>query len=197
MSAKLKMFAIAILTFLGIFTASAFAQSAVLPDPAAGWLDLLTPVYEAFVKGDKLYAGMLALIAAVAMLKRYAPVKWGMRAFVHGDVGGSLLTLTASFAAAMITGGLGAGVAPSWAMVKAATLIAVGAAGGYSLIKKLLVEPLIRPYAAKAPAWLKMPLMAVLWFFDRPMPTAKADAAGAKAVEAKPATGLGSVKDVE
>ena len=193
----LRIGAVALLAFLGVFTATAFASSAVVEVPPDGsWLDLARPVYEAFVHGQKLYAGMLALVLAVALFKRYAPDKWG----AHTDIGGALTTLIGSFAGAMATT-LASGNAVSWVMVKTATMIAVGAAGGYSLIKKLVIEPFLRPYAAKAPAWLKPILSMILWIFDRPSPVAVAEAAGNEAVAAKPPTGVaevvGAVKEVE
>jgi hypothetical protein len=186
-----------ILVFIGVFTATAFAAGAAMPEDA-NIADLLRPVYDAFVHGNKLYAGMLALIAMVALLKRYAPAKW--RPFLYGDIGGSLLTLTGSFAGAMATT-LGSGNPVSWMMVKTAGLIAVGAAGGYALVKKLLIEPLLRPWSSKAPAWLRPLLAMVLWIFDKPSPIAKAEAAGNAAVAAKPPTGMegvvGKTRDVE
>jgi len=199
MKRVIKIVSFAILALLGVFTATAFAANAVSPDDQS-WLELLKPVYEAFMRGEKLYAGMLALVAAVALTKRYAPEKWGIAKFVHSDPGGALLTLVASFGGAMATA-ISAGSLPGWAMAKTAMLIAVGAAGGYSIIKKLLVEPFLRPWAAKAPAWLRIPLNAVLWIFDRPMPVAKAEAAGQAAVDANPAGGVeavtGKAREVE
>jgi hypothetical protein len=190
-----KAIAVFILAFLGLFTATAVAQSATMADDQS-WLEMLKPVYEAFARGEKLYAGMLALVAAVALFKRYAPEKWGLRAWSQSDFGGALLALSGSFGASMAMR-LADGASPSWDMAQAATLIAVGAAGGYSLIKKLIIEPFVRPWSAKAPAWARIPLQMLLWAFDRPMPTAKAASAGDQAVASKPASGLGASKDVE
>lgn len=73
----------------------------------------------------------------------------------------------------------------------AAVKVALTAAGGYSLIKHLAIDPLLAStwYATKAPSWLKLIVSVVAYVFTRPSATAKAEAAGAAAVKAKPATG--------
>lgn len=193
----IQVFSLAILAFLATFTATAVAAAATLPADVG--FDMLKPVYDAFVHGQKLYAGMLALVVAVGLLKRYAP-SGKIRDFVQGDTGGSLLTLVASFAGAMATS-LGGGVAVSWEMVKTATSIAVGAAGGYTLFKRLVVDPILRPLASKAPTWTQPIFALVFWMFDKPSPVAQAEAAGDAAVSAAKPNGVssvvGNVKDVE
>lgn len=183
-----------LLSFLGFFTATALAAGAVSPDDGS-LLDLFKPVVDAFRGGQYLYAGMLALVVAVAALKRYAPTKYGISDFVHGDVGGTALTLVASFGGAMATT-LGAGDPFSWGIAKTAALIAVGAAGGYAMIKKLVVTPLVSStwYQTKAPGWLKTILGLALWIFDRPTPIAVAEKAGEDAVAANPGVGVKSVE---
>lgn len=181
-------------SFFGFFTATALAAGAVSPDDGS-LLDLFKPVVDAFRGGQYLYAGMLALVVAVAALKRYAPTKYGISDFVHGDVGGTALTLVASFGGAMATT-LGAGDPFSWGIAKTAALIAVGAAGGYAMIKKLVVTPLVNSdwYKNKAPGWLKTILSLALWMFDKPDPVAAAEKAGDDAVAAKPAEGTKAVE---
>lgn len=187
---KIAMFLLVL--FFG-FTASAMAAGAAAPEDGS-LLDLLKPVIDAFKGGHHLEAGMLALVLAVAALKRYAPEKYGISKFVHGDVGGTLLTLVGSFGGAMATT-LAAGDSPSWAMSKTALMIAVGAAGGYAMVKKLVVEPLRNSdwYQTKAPSWLKAILSVVMWVFDKPDPTAQAERAGNAAVADKPASGVEGV----
>lgn len=197
----MKIIAWFILGLLFSFTGVALAAGTASPDDG-NLLDLLRPVYDAFASGHKLYAGMLALVVAVAAMKRYAPTKYGISDFVHGDVGGTLLTLVGSFSGALATS-LGGGAGITWSMAEAATLIAVGAAGGYAMVKKLLVEPLRNSnwYKTKASAWLKTGLGVAFWIFDKPSPVAAAEDAGQKAVDAKPATGaegvVGKPTDVE
>lgn len=182
-----------LLALMGITTATAFAAGATLPEDGS-WLDFVKLVWDAFSKGQHLYAGSIALFAAVVLAKRYAPGKVGE--WLHTDVGGAATTLLMSFAAAMASS-LADGAGITWAMTKAATLIAIGAAGGYSLIKKLIVEPLLKPLAAKAPKWMQPVFALVFWFFDRKTPVEKAEAAGEAAVKAAPAPGVGKVTEIE
>ncbi len=193
----IRLFSMAILMFLFAFTATALAQNAVVPDQTNA-LDLFRPIYEAFAKGHHLEAGMLALVFVAALIKRYTPESFPRAyKFVHSDPGGTLLILVGSFGTAMATTAAG-GMGFSWAMVKTASLIAVGAAGGYSILKKLLVEPFLRPYYKKAPSWLKPIIGSVLWIFDRPNPVTTAEVAGQKAVEAAPAKGITiNIREVE
>lgn len=170
--------------FMIAFTATAWAADAVTGSEGS-LLDLAKPVYDAFTKGHYLYAGMLALVLAVALTKRYVTPRVP---FLQGDIGGSLLTLILSFAGALATS-LAGGVGVSFAMVKTAAMIAAGAAGGYSLVKRLIIDPILRPLAAKAPAWTQ-PLFSLIFFiFDRPSPVAVAEAAGDEAVKNNPPTG--------
>ncbi len=187
----LKIAFVTAVALLCTLTATAFAANAMLPDSDSLW-DLLRPVYDAFTAGHKLYAGMLALVVVVALIKRYAPEAFGLRKFVYSDIGGALLTLFASFGGAMATA-LASGAGASWATVKTALYIAFGAAGGYSLIKRLIVDPILRPMAAKAPSWSQPIFMVVFWMFDRPTAIQAAEVAGDAAVAAKPAAGVDGV----
>lgn len=178
---------LAFLAFIVIFTATAVAQGATTP-PDAGWLDLLRPVYDSFASGHYLAAGIAALMAAVMLVRKYAPEKWGIKKFLSSSPGAVLLTLFTAFTTSLFVQAQESGF--SWAMFKTAGLIAAGAAGVYSMIKALLVEPFLRPWAAKATGVLKSVLDAALYFFDRPSQIAVAENAGNKAVEAKPAKGI-------
>lgn len=193
----MRVFALAILIFLGMFTTAAFASSIAVPTDDSTIQEMLRAIVDAFQSGHKLYAGMIALSVAVIAVKKLAP-KWkALDQKVHTDVGGAVLTLAGSFAAAMATSMAAGTYTPTWPMARAALYIAIGAAGGYVLIKKLIVEPLLRPLAKKAPVWAQPILALVFYIFDKPTPVEEAEAAGAKAVEAKPAQGMGDVKDVE
>lgn len=185
----IKIFSLALLTLLGCFTATALAAGAATPGDES-LLEMAKPIYDAFVHGQKLYAGMLALVLVIAAMKRYAPGKVG--AWLQTDIGGALTTLVMSFAGAMATS-LAGGVGVSFAMVKAAAMIAVGAAGGYSLIKKLVVEPFLKPLSKKAPAWAQPIFAVVFWIFDKKSPVAEAEAAGEAAVKADPGKGVEAV----
>lgn len=187
---NVKIFAVFVLVWLVSFVGTGLAASAVAPSSDDGTLlELLKPVYEAFAHGQKLYAGMLALVALVALAKRYlAPrVK-----FLQTDAGGAAMALVGSFGAAMAAS-LAGGMGVSFAMVKTAIWVAVGAAGGYSLVKKLVVDPVLRPLAKLAPAWMQPIFYVIFWAFDRPTPVEQAEADGASAVAAHPGGGLDAV----
>jgi hypothetical protein len=192
----MRVFALALLIFLFMFTASAFAAGVVAPDQDSAIQDMLRAILDAFQHGHKLYAGMIALMCAVTVVKKVAPRWKALDQKVHTDIGGALMTLVGSFAASMVAKGAD-GSAPTWSMAQSALHIAVGAAGGFVLIKKLIVEPLLKPLAKKAPAWSQPIFALVFYIFDKPTPVEEAVAAGDKAVEEKPATGMGDVKEVD
>lgn len=179
------------------FVASAFAASAVAPDEG-NLLDLARPIFDQVMAGHYLAATAFALVLAVALVKRYAPGKLGT--LVHSDAGGALTTLGMAFFGAIATATMG-GAPWTWAMCWTALTIGVTAAGGYAILKKVVIEPLLRPLMEKAPGWLKPILALVMWIFDRPtMATQKAEDAGDAAVAAHPATGattvIGEPKDL-
>lgn len=171
------------------FSATAFAAGAVA-DPDSSLLDLARPVYEALSGGHYAYAGALLVILLVALTKRYL----GDRiAWLHSDAGGSLLALLASSAAALGSGLASPGAVITLSLLKSALLVGVGAAGGYAMIKNLIIEPLLKPLAAKAPAWTQPIFALVFWIFDKPSAIATAVKAGDTAVATHPATGVAGV----
>jgi hypothetical protein len=83
-----------VLTLVGVvsFAATAHAADTMTSSTDSSLLELLKPVYDAFAGGHYAFAVPSLVIAAVALLKRYAGSgKFG--AFVHGNAGGSLLAL--------------------------------------------------------------------------------------------------------
>lgn len=185
------------LVALAGFTATAFAATAATSaTDSESLLDLLKPVYDAFAGGHYAYAAALGVIAGVALVKRYAGSgKFG--AFVHGDKGGSLMALLVATSAAMATGLAAPGAHVTFALLKSAMLVGAGAAGGYSLLKNLLVDPILKPLSKRAPAWMQ-PLFALVFaLFDHgdsgAAALAKAKAAGDAAVAAKPGEGIAAV----
>ena len=177
------------------FGATAFAADAAAPD-SSSLLDLLKPVYQAFAGGHYAYAAALGVIAAVALVKRYAGSgKFG--AFVHGNAGGSLTALLLAGAGAAASGLATPDAHVTFALLKSALLVGIGAAGGYAVLKNLLVDPILKPLSAKAPSWMQ-PLFSLLFlFFDHGdagrEALAKAKAAGDAAVTANPPTGIDGV----
>lgn len=177
---------------LGFFTSAQAAEN-LSPDDG-NLLDLARPVFDQIMAGHYVAASALALVLAVALVKRYAPGKFGE--FVHSDPGGALTTLLMSFGGALATATMG-GSPWSWGMLWAAGGVAVTAAGGYSLIKKLVIEPFLKPWSAKAPAWMRPILALVLWVFDKPTSAAEtikdSEAAGEAAVVANPGAGADGI----
>lgn len=191
MTTKLKgLVPLVIGLFVLMVSYAGVAYAAGVAEPADGsLLDYLKPVYEAFASGNKLYAGALALVAACALLKRYAPGKLGT--WLGTDVGGSLMALATSFFGAIATA-LASGNTPfSLSLVWTAAHIAAIAAGGYAILKKLAYDPLIASawYQTKAPAWLKTAVGLIGWIFEDSPAVAAAKAAGDAAVAAAPAPG--------
>lgn len=183
---KLYLALIAVPAFLIAFVGVAFAAGAVTPQDSS-ILDLAKPVWEAVAHGQYWVAASLALVLAVAAVKKYHPGKLGE--YANTDVGGAALVLLGAFGTTLATGLLATGTGVfsltlAWTSLK----IALGAAGGYSLLKKF-AAPILTRIADKAPAWAKPIFALVLWAFTSPDPIAKAEAAGAAAVKADPAPG--------
>lgn len=188
-----------VLICLGMFSLTAHAAGAVTPEDGS-LLDLARPVFDAIIGGHYIAGAALALILIVAAIKRYAPGRAGT--FVHSDVGGVLTTLVISFGGALATATAG-DVVWRWSIAYSAGKVALVAAGGYTMIKKLLVVPLQNSawYQNKAPTWFKACFGIVSWVFDKPDAVAAAEAKGLAAVVAAPAGGIadvvGSPRDVE
>lgn len=183
------------LGFIGLlaFSATAFAADAVT-DANSSILDLAKPVFNAFSGGHYAYAAALGVVLLVALVKRYLgdKVKW-----LHSDAGGSAMALVASAATAMAAGLAAPGATVTMSLLKSALLVGVGAAGGYAVLKNLLIEPVLKPLAAKAPAWAQPIFAIVFWIFDKPdsviATEANAAAAGAAAAQAAPSQGVADV----
>jgi hypothetical protein len=173
--------------FLASFTGVAFAQGAVAnsDDPLA----MLRPIYDAIAHGNYWLGGSLALVALCTVAR-----KWGVKyipalATNHGAAALVLLTsLGTTFAASAAAGDMTP--ATAWFAVK----VALGAAGGWALINKLIVKPLLESkwFNDKAPAWLKLALRSLLWIFTKPaeVKAIEAKRAGDAAVAANPPTGV-------
>lgn len=181
--------------FLIALTGAAWAATVASPDDG-NLIDLARPVFEAIVSGKPGVASGLALVFLAAVARRYGGKRW---AFLNTDAGGALLVLVGSFGgflAAALTGG----ASFSLSMVYKVIAMAVSAAGGYSLVKRLIIEPIVRPLMKRAPAWMQPIFALIMWVFDKPDPVAEAVAAGDAAVAAKPPTGsagvVGDARDV-
>lgn len=152
----------------GLLAFTGVAHAATAVEPTNGTLlDLLKPVLAAFGHGQKLYAGCLALVLLVAVVRR----QFDKDAWVHTDLGAAALTLAGSFGATLAVS-LAGGAGVTWTMVWHAISIAFGAAGGYTMVKHLLVTPYLAHLADKGPAWLHAPAKLVLWIFQVAVPDA-------------------------
>jgi hypothetical protein len=175
-----------------LFTFAGTAAAAGTVDPAGDGsvlLELAKPVFAAVMSGQYILGAALALVLCVALVRKYARHIPRVAKCLATDAGGALLTLVGSFGGALGTAIL-AGAAPSLAMAWVALGVAVSAAGGYSLIKKLGA-----PLVDKAPAWLRPFLNLVLWFFDHKTDRveAEAKAAGDAAVAENPPKGAAGI----
>ena len=161
------------LSFVG--TSVAMAQSGELSE-------LAKPLLDAVMSGQYALAAALALVLAVALLRRYGSGRWPS---LGSAAAGSLLVLLGGFGAALATS-LSAGGALSFALAYSALKVSLYAAGGYSILK-----PLLSAVRGKSPPWLSRILGMFTWVFDKPNKLVDAHIAGAEAVEADPGKGTG------
>lgn len=189
-----------ILHFLGLplllvaaFAGTVFAAGEVA-GPDGSLPDLLKPIWEAATGHHWWLMASLGLVACVALFKRYAPGK--AQVWSHTDFGASILVLAGSFGGALATGLATAGTdAVSFGMVEGALKVAFGAAGGYALLKALVVGPLLGSALwQKIPSAVRTPIELVLRFvFEKSQVAKEAEKAGEAAVIAKPAEGVDGV----
>lgn len=181
--------AIALLSYkVGHAATAELTLAAGLPTDDASLLDLLRPVYEALTAGQYALTTALALIALTALAKRYLG---GALPWLHTDAGGSLLVLVGAGATAAAAGLLAPGTHVTLGLLKNALFAGVTAAGGYAMIKNLIITPVL----PLLPSWLRTVLTPLLWIFDGSMKPqevaiAASVAAGVVAVETKPAQGV-------
>lgn len=181
------------LAFIGLLSFAGFALAAGAAAPSTtdgSLLDLAKPVYDAFMGGHYAYGAALLVVLMVALAKKYLgdKIPW-----LHSDAGGSLLALLAAMSAAVAAGLATPGASITLALLKSSLLVGIGAAGGYAMLKNLIIEPLLKPLAAKAPAWMQPLFQLIFWIFDKPSPTETANAAGDAAVIATPGSGVDGV----
>jgi hypothetical protein len=135
---------------------------------------------------------VVGLMLAVALTRKMFASKW---AWLSSDLGAA--TYTVALGVAMgVANALLAGGAASWSVVFAAFGVAVQAAGGYSLLKKLALPALdkLEPKLPAALRWLVPVLrMMIAAFGAKASAAADAKAAGDKAVSGKPSSGAAGV----
>ena len=182
------------------FGATALAAGAVAPS-SGSLLDLAKPVYEAISSGHYIACAALALILAMALVRRYAPKYLGatVAKFVNSDAGNAISTLVVSFLGAVATG-TAAGVhwgGLSTHLLWTSLLVGVTAVGGYEVLLHLLAGPVLAKIETKLPAWMQPIVGLLLGVFNKDsgnaQALAKAQAAGQAAVAANPAPGVAGV----
>lgn len=184
-----------IVTFLGAFTATSYAAAETVGDDPA-FLDLAKSVYEAFANHQYSLMVTLAVVLLIALFKRYAPGRVGK--FVHGNTGGTLMTLVGGAALAMSAALVAPDARLTFDILKAGLVTGIMAAGGYAVIKNVFVKPILVRLEGIAPAWMKPLFDVILWVFDHSRSVqakaiAKAEAAGTAAMTNKPSTGVQGV----
>lgn len=182
-------FFVASLAFMGV-TFAAAAGAAVADNTSL--TDLARPVLDAILHGQYWAGAALLLVLGVAALRKYGSTRWP---WLATGVGAALLVLAGAFGAAFATS-LAAGALPTFALAETALKIAAAAAGGWSLLRSLIV-PLIDWAKPKAPAWAAPFFALLVWAFEQPSAAeatiANSINAGVKAVDAKPAAGIAGV----
>jgi hypothetical protein len=118
-----------------ILPLAAFAQLS----PDSGTDALVAGVIQAIQSGNVGLAVVVALMLVVALIRKVAAPKV---AFLAGDVGGTLLNFV-TVALVMVTGPVSAGGALTLAVVKTAVLTAFATSGGWTMLKRVLFNPLL------------------------------------------------------
>ncbi len=170
---------IALFFYLG-FSASAFASDLALPADTS-WLDLARPILDAIKDGHGWIAAASALVALSAFALRYLSPRY---AIFRTPIGALLVVFTGAYGGGVLTALAAAGVtALTPALALTALKIAIAAAGGYSILRPLLVD-VIEPFLLARFPFLKPLLDLVTYIFDKPPASviAKAEKAGADAV---------------
>ena len=148
------------IAFVAIFSflATAFAAGAVARDDGS-LLDLAKPVLAAVMSGQWVLGAALALVFVVAGARRYLVTHVH---FLGTDAGAAVLTLVGAFGGALATA-LAAGASVTAGLMWTALGVATAAAGGYSLVRKLLVDPLCASawYRERAAPWMRAVVMAL------------------------------------
>jgi hypothetical protein len=188
---KLIVWLLGALVFVSIWSGVAYAAGVV--DPQDGTLDLAKAIHDAFAGGHYAYCAALAIILMVALVKRYIVPR---EHWLQEYAGSTALTLVGASATALASSLAGGGPITG-ALIESSLLVGVGAAGGYTVVKKLLIQPVIAPLQDKLPVWAKPIFSTVMWIFDRPPTAAQAEAtaqtAGMTAVVNDPPKGADGI----
>jgi hypothetical protein len=148
-----------------VLTVLLFPSLALAAEPAPpDYLDLLRPIWEAISAGNWWMAGAAIIVVAGVLLSRFGQQ---LSSWFATGAGKAVIVLVTSFGTALYAS-LQAGAVGSLELLWAATRLAVEAAGIYSLIKALVLEPLLRWTTAPAP--IRWFTKALAWVYDRIVP---------------------------
>lgn len=152
--------------FLTVRGAQAAAQLAtkasISEDPL---FELARMLWVAIDKGEFISIAVTSLVMFSALLARF-----GVRltSWFGTGAGKAVITLLVTF-----SGGLSAALATNteitWEILRTVSIFALATAGGYSLIKVLIVEPLT-PWMQNRAAWIRSVWRALTWVYDRLVP---------------------------
>lgn len=148
--------------------------------------DLIRPLLDALLAGRYVLVLALLVIVATGLIRKVgAATSW-----VHTTWGGTLLALATSTATAITVTMASADVVLTATLLWSCLMVGVSVAGGYVVIKNLLVDPILRPLALKAPAWAQPIFMVIFYIFDKPNPVVDVLNAGGVALIAVPGEGV-------
>lgn len=156
----LEVTVVATLLALVGFTATAHAAAAV--DPSAGTPpDVLAAIYQALTGGHYAYVAALAIVAAVALVRKYGGSRWPA---LHTDLGSAALAVCGAFGASL-SAALAGGGKLSVGMITGAGGVAFVALGGYAAANALY-KKYVLPLKAKAPSWVQPLFTVVAYWFE-------------------------------
>lgn len=114
---------------------AAFAQ--LTPDSTTD--ALLAGILQAIKEGNVGFAVVIALMLAVALVRKTIAPKV---AFFATDTGGTLLNFV-TVALVMVAGPVSAGAALTFGVIKTAVLTAFATSGGWTMLKRIVFNPLL------------------------------------------------------
>lgn len=139
-------------------------------------VELVRLLWVAITGGEFISIVVALLVIISSLLARFGVhlSKW----FGTG-AGRAVITLLVAFSGGL-SSALAVGTPITWGVLRTVIVFALTAAGGYSLIKALIVEPLTPWMRDRAPEWLRLIWRGLTWVYDRlvkpepsPLPLAK------------------------
>lgn len=179
----MRFIALLALIFVGTFTGTALAQTAVA---TTDFSSLAQGAFEAVVHGQWWAAMAGGVMIACGLALKYLPASW--TSGTKGDIVGTVTAFLLAFAGSIAAWAVTPGAVMSGAVALTAAKIGITAVGGYTIIHKVAAWLVA---SGKMPAWAEAILTLVTSLVgSNAVTVAKAEAAGAAAVAANPATGM-------